>query len=121
MLSAGPVAARAVIRPWTCLAGRGRPGEPGLGVTLDGRPLAATRYVGWAQAFRLPAHGGHFRLRYDQGSRPGLLWLQGGVLLVVIVPRCRPPGSGRVDDAQFPDAPVSARHDVAGVGARRRR
>ena len=95
----------------------------GWRATLDGRALPATTYDGWAQAFRLPARGGHFQLRYDQGPRPLLLWLQAGVLLVVIVlvlPAARLRAGG-ADDALFTDAAALARPEVSGVGARRRR
>jgi len=95
----------------------------GWRATIDGRALHPTTYDGWAQAFRLPARGGHFRLRYDQGPRPLLLVLQAGVLLVVIVlvlPAARLRAGG-ADDAQLTDAAALARPEVSGVGVRRRR
>ena len=85
--------------------------------------MPATTYDGWAQAFRLPAQGGNVQLRYDQGNRPLLLWVQGGVLLVVIVlvlPAARLRAAG-VDDVVATDATAALRPEVTGVGARRRR
>lgn len=61
------------------------PREPGWRATLDGRALPARTYAGWAQAFLLPADGGRLRVHYDQGSRPVLLWLQAGALVLVVV------------------------------------
>ncbi len=97
--------------------------DAGWRATLDGKALPATTYHGWAQAFRLPAQGGNVQLRYDQGNRPMLLWVQGGVLLVVIIlvlPAARLRAAG-VDDVVVTDATVPLRPEVTGVGARRRR
>jgi hypothetical protein len=95
----------------------------GWRATLDGRALTATTYDGWAQAFQLPAGGGTVQLRYDQGNRPLLLWIQAGVLLVVIVlvlPAARLRAAG-VDDVVATDETAAMRPEVSGVGARRRR
>jgi GT2 family glycosyltransferase len=125
VLPAGPVGAGAAVRS-------GPPGRllvvadkasAGWRATLDGHALRATTYDGWAQAFRLPAQGGQFRLHYDQGTRPLLLWLQAGVLLVVVVlvlPAARLRAVG-TDDALFSDAPDVEHGEVSGVGSRRRR
>jgi hypothetical protein len=125
VLPSGPVGARAVIRSGP--AGRllvvADRASSGWRATLDGRGLRATTYDGWAQAFRLPAQGGHVLLRYDQGPRSLLLWLQAGVLLVVIVlvlPAARLRAGGD-DDPLFTDAVAARRAEVSGVGARRRR
>jgi GT2 family glycosyltransferase len=95
----------------------------GWRATLDGRPLTATTYDGWAQAFRLPARGGTVQLHYDQGNRPLLLWIQAGVLLVVVVlvlPAARLRAAG-ADDVVTTDETAAVRPEVSGVGARRRR
>jgi len=97
--------------------------DAGWRATLDGKALPATTYHGWAQAFRLPAQAGNVQLRYDQGNRPMLLWVQGVVLLVVIIlvlPAARLRAAG-VDDVVATDATVPVRPEVTGVGARRRR
>jgi GT2 family glycosyltransferase len=125
VLPAGPVGAGTVVP--SGLASRllvvADQASVGWRATLDGRALRSTTYDGWAQAFRLPARGGHLLLRYDQGSRPLLLWLQAGVLLVVIVlvlPAARLRAGG-ADDALLTDAHDAPRAEVSGVGARRRR
>ena len=125
VVPAGPVDARAVIHsgPPGRLVVVADQASAGWRATIDGRALHPTTYDGWAQAFRLPARGGHFRLRYDQGPRPLLLVLQAGVLLVVIVlvlPAARLRAGG-ADDAQLTDAAALARPEVSGVGVRRRR
>jgi GT2 family glycosyltransferase len=53
--------------------------------TLDGRRLDARTYDGWAQAFVLPAGGGQLVVRYDDGDRQLLLWLQGAALLLAVI------------------------------------
>jgi GT2 family glycosyltransferase len=125
VLASGPVNARAAIEAGpsgrlVVVADRASSGWRG---TVDGHPLQATTYDGWAQAFRLPTQGGIFRLHYDQGHRPLLLWLQGAALLVVIVlvlPAARL-RAGDSDDRLVSDLPVPPRQEVSGVGARRRR
>jgi GT2 family glycosyltransferase len=125
VLPAGPVGARGNIKsgpPGRLLVVADR-ASVGWRATLDGVALPATTYDGWAQAFRLPARAGTVRLRYDQGNRPLLLWVQVGVLLVVIVlvlPAARLRAAG-VDDVVATDATVPMRPEVSGVGARRRR
>jgi GT2 family glycosyltransferase len=59
--------------------------NPGWRATLDGTALEPRRYDGWAQAFTLPASGGHLVLDYQPGPRPVLLWIELGVLLLVLV------------------------------------
>jgi hypothetical protein len=59
--------------------------DPGWRATLDGTGLEPRRYDGWAQAFTLPAGGGHLVLEHDPGLRPVLLWVQLGALLLVLV------------------------------------
>jgi len=87
VLRAGPVGLRTPVPPGTgprlvTLADRR---DPGWQATLDGRPLAARTHDRWAQAFALPPKGGLLVVRYDDGNRPLLLWLQGAALLLVIV------------------------------------
>jgi GT2 family glycosyltransferase len=53
--------------------------------TLDGRRLEPRRYDGWAQAFVLPADGGQLVVRYDDGDRQLLLWLQLAAVLIAVV------------------------------------
>jgi len=43
---------------------------------LDGKPLRARTYDGWAQAFVLPTSGGTLEIGFDQGYRTALLWVQ---------------------------------------------
>jgi hypothetical protein len=125
VLPSGPVGARGKIESGP--AGRllvvADRADLGWRATIDGRPLTATTYEGWAQAFQLPARGGTVQLRYDQGSRPLLLWIQAGVLLVVIVlvlPAARLRAAG-ADDVVATDETAALRPEVSGVGARRRR
>jgi GT2 family glycosyltransferase len=125
VLPAGPVGAGAAVHsgPTGRLVVVADQASAGWRATLDGQALHPTTYDGWAQAFRLPARGGHLQLRYDQGSRPLLLWLQAGVLLVVIVlvlPAARLRAGG-ADDALLTDAADAPRAEVSSVGARRRR
>lgn len=61
------------------------PVDPGWRASLDGAPLDATTYDGWAQAFTLPAAGGRLLLDHDPGMGPVLLWLQLGAVVIVIV------------------------------------
>jgi hypothetical protein len=53
--------------------------------SLDGTRLTPRRYDGWAQAFVLPAKAGRLDLGADQGLRPALLWLQLGLLVLVVI------------------------------------
>jgi GT2 family glycosyltransferase len=125
VVPAGPVGAHGSIEPGPTgrllvVADRA---SRGWRATLDGRALRATTYDGWAQAFQLPAGGGTVQLRYDQGNRPRLLWLQAGVLLVVIVlvlPAARLRAAG-ADDVVATDETAATRPEVSGVGMRRRR
>jgi hypothetical protein len=95
VLGSGPVASRAAVPAGA--AGRllvmADRRAPGWRASLDGRPLTATTYDGWAQAFLLPADGGRLDLRFDPGWRPALLWAQAAVLalvLVLLLPSARP-------------------------------
>jgi GT2 family glycosyltransferase len=95
----------------------------GWRASVDGQPLRATTYDGWSQAFRLPADGGTLSLRYDQGGRSLLIWLQGLVLLTLIVlvlPAVRL-RAVVADDERFGQETVLPRQEPTGVGARRRR
>ncbi len=53
--------------------------------TLDGQRLEPQEYDGWAQAFALPADGGALVVRYDDGNRQLLLWLQLAAVIVALV------------------------------------
>jgi GT2 family glycosyltransferase len=59
--------------------------DGGWRATLDGHPLVGGRYDGWAQNFRVPGRAGAVALSHDQGGRPTLLWLQLGLLVLVVV------------------------------------
>lgn len=77
------------------------PVDDGWRASLDGRPLQARSYDGWAQAFTLPAEGGRLGVRHDGGMRPVLLWLQLAVVVVVVVlalPQARTPLDPSLDD-----------------------
>ena len=73
--------------------------------TLSGQPLSPTTYDGWAQAFLLPAEGGHLRLRHDPGLRMLLLWLQLGAVVLVAVLALPPARTGSTDDPDDTDDP----------------
>jgi len=91
------------------------PRDDGWRATLDGRALRPRTYDGWAQAFVLPADGGRLRLRYDQGLRTALLWLQlGAVLLVGVLalPSARTRSPEVIDDDPEADVPEG----VGGAG-----
>lgn len=71
--------------------------DAGWRATLDGRPLQARTYDGWAQAFALPQSGGLLKIHHEEPGRALLLWAQGLVLLVVVVlalPGARPENDG---------------------------
>jgi hypothetical protein len=53
--------------------------------TVDGQRLEPQVYAGWAQAFALPADGGQLVVRYDDGNRQLLLWLQLAAVVVALV------------------------------------
>ena len=72
--------------------------DPGWRASLGGAALEPRRYDGWAQAFVLPARGGQLDVRYDPGLRPWLLWLQLGLLVVVVV-LALPQAGASLDDA----------------------
>lgn len=112
---AGQVTARADLP--TGQAGRllvlADPRDTGWRATLDGRPLTAARYDGWAQAFELPAGGGRLRIDHEAGVRQALLWVQLGVLVLVVV-LALPQARAALDEdddgaaADLPDSPDPA-------------
>ena len=71
--------------------------DGGWRATLDGRPLTARTYDGWAQAFALPHAGGRLVVHHDDGHRGLLLWVQGIALVVVFLLAL--PGAKAEDDA----------------------
>jgi hypothetical protein len=95
--------------------------DPRWQATLDGRRLEPSEYDGWAQAFVLPADGGRLVVRYDDGNRQFLLWLQLAAVLVALVLAL--PSVRAVDEADETAAaePPSGRvpADVDRVGAAR--
>ena len=72
-------------RPGGSPARPGRCREPRLAGQRRRHRLTPRRYDGWAQAFELPASGGQLDLTYDPGLRPLLLWVQLGLLVVVVI------------------------------------
>ena len=52
---------------------------------MTGSGWSRRRYDGWAQAFALPADGGRLVVRYDDGNRQLLLWLQLAAVIVALV------------------------------------
>jgi hypothetical protein len=98
------------------------PRHEGWRARLDGRALPADTYDGWAQAFTLPAGGGHLEVRHDQGYRDTLLWVQLGIVLLAVVlalPQARPRDDG--DDLADEGTAEPAAESVPGpsVGASR--
>ena len=67
--------------------------DPHWRATLDGKVLPSRLAWGWAQAFPLPAAGGHLQLRYSQTSRHAGLATQ--AVLVVLVVVLSAPGARR--------------------------
>jgi hypothetical protein len=61
------------------------PRHEGWQARLDGQALTPRTYDGWAQAFLLPADGGRLLLRHEEGLRTTLLWVQLGLVLLVVV------------------------------------
>jgi hypothetical protein len=96
--------------------------DPRWQATLDGRRLEPRRYDGWAQAFVLPTAGGQLVVRYDDGNRQLLLWLQLAAVLVAIVLAL--PSVGAVDEAdetvavEPPSEPVPGATDDPVAAAR---
>jgi hypothetical protein len=100
--------------------------DAGWRARVDGTPLASRRYDRWAQAFELPAGSGRLDLTHDQGLRPALLWVQLGLLALVVL-LALPPVRASLDDADGDDdigadlqeaAPVAAGSDGDGDGDR---
>jgi GT2 family glycosyltransferase len=94
VLPAGQVLARVTVGPGEQdrLAVLADPRDEGWRASLDGRPLAARTYAGWAQAFEVPAGGGVLRVTHDQGLRTTSIWLQGaalGLVVLLALPRAR--------------------------------
>jgi len=59
--------------------------DPGWRASLDGRPLPRRTAWGWAQGFALPSSGGVVTVRHVSPTRSIALWLQLGLLLLVVV------------------------------------
>jgi GT2 family glycosyltransferase len=57
----------------------------GWSARVDGTPLPSRTAWGWAQAFVVPARGGHLVLTYDQGPRHRALAVELLALVVVLV------------------------------------
>ena len=67
--------------------------DPGWTATLGGRVLPRARADGWAQAFRVPPSGGPLTVAHSDPTRTTLLWVQAGLLVLVVVlalPAARP-------------------------------
>jgi hypothetical protein len=94
--------------------------DGGWHATLDGHPLVAGRYDAWAQSFRVPGRPGTLEVTHDQGARPVLLWLQLGLLLLVVVLALPQAGSALDQDhgegADLAD-PVEPLDHPVGVGS----
>jgi hypothetical protein len=65
------------------------PADDAWHATLDGEPLTAARAYGWAQAWELPADGGHLEVSRDAGHRD--LWLVLQLVVVAVVALCSLP------------------------------
>ncbi|MCW2600320.1 MAG: conserved rane protein of unknown function [Frankiales bacterium] len=122
LLAAGRQSARATVVPGS--AGRllvlADATDPHWRATLDGKPLVRRTAWGWAQAFVLPRQGGQLWVRYDGGHRTAALWVEGVLVVVVLVlsaPGARR-GRGLEDDVALEDDDVTASGDrLAAVGA----
>lgn len=71
--------------------------EPGWHATLDGHPLAARTAWNWAQAFEVPARGGHLHVWHSGGHRTAALIAE-AVLLGVVLILAAPTVRGGTDD-----------------------
>jgi len=71
--------------------------------TGDGRPLTGRPSDGWAQAFDVPAGVSHVTVAYDS-ARSTWLWVEGAVLLVVVV-LALPTRRRQLDDDELSDLP----------------
>ena len=83
--------------------------EGGWHARLDGQPLESRTAWGWAQAFPLPAAGGHLELTHAQRGRRTALVLELAALLAVAVLSV-PAGrrrTGLEDDVEVEDAVTS--------------
>jgi hypothetical protein len=87
VLPAGPEAAEAVIPD----GGAGRVAvlaeraDPHWRATLDGASLPAQTVDGWAQGFSVPAAGGRLEITYDGSDRERWLFVQAGLVGLVIL------------------------------------
>lgn len=79
------------------------PASPHWKAELNGRSLEPQLHDGWAQAFVVPAEGGHLTLRWSEPVRGIWLFSQGSLLIVMIV-LALPGGARRPRDDE--DLPV---------------
>src|SRR4051812_37450918 len=89
----GRAATRLPIGPPGRLLVLAGPADPHWRATVDGRRLHRSTAYGWAQGWTLPAGGGRLEVTRTSDGRGGLLLLQLGVLVVLLLaarPRTRP-------------------------------
>jgi hypothetical protein len=82
-----------------------QPADDDWHATLDGERLPAARAYGWAQAWELPAGGGHLVVSRDGGHRD--LWLVLQLVVVVVAVLCSLPTRGS------PSGPGRRRRETA--------
>ncbi|MDQ1700196.1 MAG: hypothetical protein QOG34_2059, partial [Frankiaceae bacterium] len=103
------------------------PYSPKWRATLDGHPLPATHAYGWAQAWTLPASGGHLVVDRSGASRGGWMIVELallGLALLLCIPARRLSRSGAEPDGpDEPEPPVESEPvapsnvSVVGTGA----